>query len=119
MVKGGATAAYLGFGQNGFFHVLIVGHVNRGECHTKFGRDLPEITVGAAVHVVTAHHVIAELEQLDDGRGGRQTGRVRQTVFGALQGRYTLLQYLSNGIPASGVLESLCTVYTYDIIILL
>lgn len=90
----------------------MVGHVDRSECHAEFGRDLPEISVGAAVHVVAAHHVVTRLEQLDDGRGGRQTGRVRQTVFGALQGRKTLLQHLSNGIPASGVLESLCTVYS-------
>lgn len=86
-----AHASHLGLGQNQLFHIFGVRHVGHCEFHSEFRRDFLKITIRTAVHVIATQHVIAGLQQLDHGRGGGQTGREGQTVFGTIQGSYAVL----------------------------
>jgi hypothetical protein len=49
----------------------LVGVVGKGELHAEAGEHLGEEPVGAAIEVVTGHHMVTRAQQVEDGIGGR------------------------------------------------
>jgi hypothetical protein len=66
---------YLGLVGEDLLHLALLAEVGKGEVEAHGRGDLGEVAVGAPVAVIHGRHVVAGLEHVEDGHGGRAARR--------------------------------------------
>lgn len=92
---------------NGGREFLLVGHVDEIEFQPHARHHLREQAIRAAVDVVAANDMIAGAENLDDRRGGAQTGGECEAVLAAVQLGQTRFEYGARWVAAAAVFVEL------------